>query len=179
MKKLKLEMWPTAKPIPYGKNPRKIGSEAVQAVAGSISSFGFRSPIIVDKNGVIINGHTRLLAAKYLDLATVPVIVADDLTAKQVQAFRLADNRVAEFSEWDQSLLMIELGETTEIDMSWASFENLIYDSDLVNDRGDETKQDAGPPKFFVKVECENAAHQESVFARLSKAREKCVKCSA
>lgn len=86
--------------IPYDKNPRK-NKGAVDAVANSIKEFGFKVPIIVDKNNVIITGHTRLKAAKRLKMKEVPVIKADDLTEEQVKAFRIADNKTGELAEWD------------------------------------------------------------------------------
>jgi site-specific DNA-methyltransferase (adenine-specific) len=94
--------------VPYINNPR-VNDRAIDAVAGSIAEFGFKNPIIVDRNNVIIAGHTRLLAARKLGLDQVPVIRAEDLTEKQVKAFRIADNRTAEFSEWDDELLAMEL----------------------------------------------------------------------
>ncbi len=94
--------------IPYENNPRD-NSSAVEHVAASIREFGFKVPIIVDRENVIITGHTRLLAAKFLGLSEVPVIVAEDLTEEKVKAFRLADNKVSEFSEWDEELLKLEL----------------------------------------------------------------------
>lgn len=87
---------------PYKKNPRN-NKKAVKYVAKSIEEFGFRSPIIVDKNHVIICGHTRYSAAKKLGLTDVPVIVADDLTDEQVKAYRLADNKVSEKATWDEA----------------------------------------------------------------------------
>ena len=87
---------------PYENNPR-INDEAIEYVANSIKEFGFRNPIILDKNNVIICGHTRLLASKELKLKEVPCIIADDLTDEQVKALRLADNKVAEKSMWDYS----------------------------------------------------------------------------
>ena len=107
---------------PYEKNPRK-NENAVNAVANSIKEFGFRSPIVVDKDMVIINGHTRLLAAKQLGLSEVPVIVASDLNEEQVRAFRLADNKVAEIAEWDDDLLQEELNLIEELDMSQFGFD--------------------------------------------------------
>lgn len=79
---------------PYGKNPRK-NDEAVKYVAESIKQFGFKVPIVIDRNGVIVAGHTRYKAAKKLSMTEVPCIVADDLTDDQIKAFRLADNKVA------------------------------------------------------------------------------------
>nr|DAW37704.1 MAG TPA: adenine specific DNA methyltransferase [Caudoviricetes sp.] len=104
--------------IPYVNNPRK-NDHAVDAVASSIINFGFKNPIVVDANNEIINGHTRLKAAKKLGLKEVPVIVADDLTEDQVRAFRLADNKVAELADWDEDMLSAEL---SFIDMDMESF---------------------------------------------------------
>ena len=107
--------------IPYENNPR-INDEAVEYVANSIKEFGFRNPIILDKNNVIICGHTRLLASKELKLKEVPCIIADDLTDEQVKALRLADNKVAEKSMWDYSKLDEELENILDIDMSKFDF---------------------------------------------------------
>lgn len=107
---------------PYEKNPRR-NDEAVKFVASSIKEFGFKVPIIVDKDMVIIAGHTRYKAAKKLKLKEVPVIMADDLTDEQVKAFRLADNKVAERSEWDFDLLTDELTDILDIDMEQFGFE--------------------------------------------------------
>lgn len=108
--------------IPYDNNPR-FNDEAIKPVAESIKEFGFKVPIIVDKNNVIIAGHTRLEASKMLGLTEVPCIVADDLTDEQVKAFRLADNKVGEIATWDFELLEQELRELTDIDMSKFNFE--------------------------------------------------------
>ena len=108
LSKLQIEYLQTDSLVPYINNPR-VNDRAIDAVAGSIAEFGFKNPIIVDRNNVIIAGHTRLLAARKLGLDQVPVIRAEDLTEKQVKAFRIADNRTAEFSEWDDELLAMEL----------------------------------------------------------------------
>lgn len=89
--------------IPYENNPRK-NDKAVPAVAKSIQEFGFKVSIVIDKNNIIVNGHTRLKAAKKLGLETVPCIVADDLTPDQIRAFRLADNKVGEIATWDDDV---------------------------------------------------------------------------
>lgn len=108
--------------IPYEKNPRN-NKEAVEYVAQSIKEFGFKVPIIIDSNNVIVAGHTRLIAAKKLKMKTVPCIVADDLSREQIKAFRLADNKVAEFSQWDFDLLDEELEDIFDIDMSEFGFD--------------------------------------------------------
>ena len=109
---------------PYPSNPRK-NEHAVEPVANSIREFGFKQPIVVDKNNTIIAGHTRLLAARELGLTEVPVIVADDLTPEQVKAYRLADNKTGELAGWDFDQLDIELGDIADIDMSNFGFEPL------------------------------------------------------
>lgn len=114
-----IEMSP-ADLIPYEMNPRK-NDDAVDAVALSISSFGFKVPIIIDSNNVIVAGHTRLKAAQKLGLSTVPVIRADDLTEEQVRAFRLADNKVSEAASWDFEKLEAELA-NIDMDMSLFGF---------------------------------------------------------
>ena len=103
-----IQYLPISEIKPYPHNPRK-NEEAVVFVANSIEQFGFKSPIIIDKNNVIVCGHTRLLAAEKLGLNDVPCIVADDLTPEQIKAYRLADNMTASKSEWDVELLQTEL----------------------------------------------------------------------
>lgn len=120
--------------IPYENNPRK-NDDAVEKVALSISAFGFKVPIVIDANNVIVTGHTRLRAAKKLGITTVPCIKADDLTDEQIKAFRLADNKVAEFSQWDEEKLMKELDELGTIDMS-------LYGFDFPDDEEGEEEQD-------------------------------------
>ena len=108
---MKIESWPIERPIPYARNARKIPQQAVDKVAASIKEFGFRQPIIVDKQGVIVAGHTRLLAAQKLGLSEVPVHVAAELTPAQIKAYRLADNRVADESSFDDALLALEIAD--------------------------------------------------------------------
>ena len=108
--------------IPYEKNPRK-NDEAVKYVMKSIKEFGFKVPIVIDKNNVIVCGHTRYKASKKLKLDTVPCIIADDLTDEQIKAYRLADNKVSEKAEWDFDLLNDELNDIFEFDMQEFGFE--------------------------------------------------------
>lgn len=132
---------------PYENNPRR-NEDAVEKVAASIQEFGFKVPIIIDRDGVIIAGHTRLKAATMLGLKTVPVIRADDLTPDQVKAFRLADNKVGEFSMWDLDALEAELA-TLEMDMSAFGFLNEddgINPDDVEEDDLDEADE-PGEPK--------------------------------
>ena len=108
--------------IPYEKNPRD-NDKAVKYVAKSIKEFGFKVPIIVDKDNVIVTGHTRWKAAKELGLEDVPTIMADDLSDEQIKAFRLADNKVSEASKWNKSLLDEELEAILNINMADFGFD--------------------------------------------------------
>ncbi len=131
--------------IPYEKNPRK-NDEAVKYVAQSIKEFGFKVPIVIDKDNVIVAGHTRLKAAKKLGLETVPCIVADDLSEEQIKAFRLADNKVSEKAEWDFDLLNLELGDILSIDMSCLGFDmNLIEEEPEIEEDDYEVEVPSEP----------------------------------
>ena len=121
----KIVVLPISEVRPYEKNPRK-NEKAVKYVKESIRQFGFKVPIVIDSNRVIVCGHTRLLAAKSLGMTEVPCIMADDLTDEQIKAFRLADNKVGEFSEWDMDLLGDELdaiADASDIDMEALGFD--------------------------------------------------------
>jgi hypothetical protein len=107
---MKIELRSITDIKPYPNNPR-INDDAVESVAASIKEFGFRQPIVVDNDDVIICGHTRYKAALHLGLEKVPVHVAKDLTPEQIKAYRIADNKTAELAEWNLELLPIELGE--------------------------------------------------------------------
>ena len=120
-----IKMLPVDEVRPYGKNPRK-NENAVKYVKASIEKFGFKVPIVIDKNRVIVCGHTRLMAAKSLGMTEVPCIYADDLTDEQIKAFRLADNKVGEFAEWDMDLLgeeLADIGADCDIDMGEFGFD--------------------------------------------------------
>lgn len=127
---------------PYENNPR-LNDGAVESVASSIREFGFKVPIVIDENNVIIAGHTRWKASKKLGLESVPCIIADDLTDEQVKAFRLADNKVGELAEWDFSKLEEELHALANMDLDFTmsdfGFEDLISDVDP------ETVEDEAP----------------------------------
>lgn len=141
--------------MPYERNPRN-NTEAVDKVANSIKEFGFKNPIIIDAAGVIVCGHTRYKAAQRLGMEKVPCIMADDLTPYQIAAFRLADNKVSEFSNWDFSLLESELSEIDSlIDMTDFGFEGngeLPDIDDLFEDAEPAVKDEE--PKTVVCPKC-------------------------
>lgn len=115
--------------IPYENNPRN-NDEAVEYVAASIREFGFKVPIVIDRDGVIVAGHTRLKAALKLGLDEVPCIVADDLAPDQVAAFRLADNKVSEQATWAEDKLVEELKKLGEFDMTKFGFDAELTEKD-------------------------------------------------
>jgi len=114
-----IELRPLADIKPYPGNPR-LNDAAVDAVAESIRRFGFRQPIVVDVDGVIVCGHTRYRAAQKLGLTEVPVHLATDLTPEQIRAYRIADNKTAELAEWNLELLPIELAELKDAGIDWS-----------------------------------------------------------
>jgi DNA modification methylase len=122
---LSIELWPIERVIPYENNPRVVPKRAIEKVAASIRQFGWRQPIVVDTEGVIAVGHTRLLAARKLGYSQVPVHVAAGLSPAQIKAYRLADNRAAAETDWDAALLGLELSELAGLglDLGLTGFE--------------------------------------------------------
>ena len=112
---------------PYENNPRN-NDDAVQFVANSLKKFGWKQPIVIDKDGVIVAGHTRYRAALQLGMKTAPCVVADDLTEEQIKAYRLADNKTAEMAGWNFPLLDLELAEITTFDMADFGFTDFNHD---------------------------------------------------
>ena len=148
---------------PYEKNPRKNDS-AVDAVASSIEQFGFKVPVVIDKDNVIVCGHTRYKAAKKLGLEKVPCVIADDLTEEQIKAYRLADNKVSELAEWDIDLLGEELDGIFDIDMSDFGFD-LTEEQDAQTER--EDLSDKVGETYEVIIECDNEEQQEQIYNKL------------
>lgn len=130
---------------PYENNPR-INDEAVEKVAESIRQFGFNQPIVVDENNVIVVGHTRYRAARKLGIDKVPVYQLKGLSEEQYRAYRLADNKTAEFAEWDMDLLNLELDEITNIDMADFGFD-INFDDEEKEIEEDEMPEVSEEPK--------------------------------
>lgn len=144
---MEIELWPIDRPKPYPKNARKWSADAVAKVASSIRAYGFRQPIVVDAQGVIIIGHLRVAAAKSLRLKEVPVHIARDLTPAQVRGLRLMDNRSHEEAAWDFTLLAPELAELSaeSFDLGLTGFD--VHELDvLLRDPLDEEMADQAPP---------------------------------
>ena len=128
---------------PYDRNPRN-NDGAIDAVAASIKEFGWQQPIVVDRDGVIIAGHTRYKAAQKLKCKEVPVVVAENLTDEQVKAYRLADNKTGELGEWDTALLDEELAELADFDMSQFGFDTNLQEESR---KAEEDDYEVNPPE--------------------------------
>lgn len=142
---MKIQTFSIDKIHPYERNPRK-NDKAVDAVAASIERFGFLVPLVIDKDNIIVAGHTRYKAAQKLGLNSVPCVIADELTEDQVKAFRIADNKVAEAAEWDGELLPLELADIA-MDMTAFGFEAVSAE-----DFSDDFKLDEGEKKPFQQI---------------------------
>ena len=120
---LQLENWPIGRLIEYDRNPRK-NDDVVDRMARAIVEFGFRIPIVARSDGLVVDGHLRLKAARLLGLATVPVVLADELSETQIRAFRLLANQSANWAEWDEARLSAELQEllADDYDLSHVGF---------------------------------------------------------
>ena len=173
--RLKIVYKPISELKEYSNNPR-INDDAVKAVKNSISSFGFLVPIVIDRNDIIVAGHTRVKACYELGITDVPCIIADSLTEEQVRAFRLADNKTAEIAEWDYEKLADELNDildTTDFDMT-----NFGFDVDSIMNpvTSDDVKDlsDTIGVSFNVIVKCDSEYEQMETYEALTGMGYKC-----
>ena len=154
---------------PYENNPRH-NDNAVDAVANSIREFGFKQPIVIDKQGVIVAGHTRYKAAKKLGLKTVPCIVADDLNEEQINAFRLADNKVGELATWDLDTLKVELDNIGEIDLSGMGFD--LNDDKPAEDIIEPTEKEINGYQFVHYMVTVDINHHDKIIGLIDQLKE-------
>lgn len=157
---------------PYDNNPRD-NDKAVESTANSIKEFGWQQPIVVDKDMVIIVGHTRYKAAKKLGYKEVPVVVASNLNKEQVRAYRLADNKTGELAEWDLSLLDEELESIIDIDMSDYGFNFDDTEVDHI-DVSDKDLSETFNEKYELKVTCDNESQLEELYNELTERKLEC-----
>lgn len=174
---LTVEDWPVERLTDYERNPRR-NDHAVPRMVETIKAFGFRVPVLARSNGEVIDGHLRLKAARAMGMPSVPVALADDLTDQQVQAFRIAVNRAADWASWDDELLAVELGELTAagFELGLTGFDPGEL-SELLGTAPDNTPP---PPaavpegtyseQYGVIVICRDAAHQREVYEALQAA---------
>lgn len=154
---------------PYAKNAKKHSRQQINNVAESIKQYGFVQPIVIDRNGVIVIGHCRALAAQKLGMAEVPCVCVDDLTPEQVNALRLVDNKSNE-SDWDFDLLADEL---PGLDLSSFDFDfGVILDEDDTETK--EREEIALNESISVVVECSDDEEAEAIFEKLSEEGYKC-----
>jgi len=146
MDPLVVEQWPIERLVEYARNPRKNDAQ-VDRMAASIKEFGFRIPVVAKSDGLVIDGHLRLKAARKLGMKTVPVALADGLTEAQIKAFRLLANRSANWAEWDAGLLKIELEELKafDFDLKMCGFDDMELVSFLAHNDGGLTDPDDAP----------------------------------
>lgn len=159
--------------IPYANNPRNNDGEAVDKVAASIQEYGFNVPIVIDKGNVIIAGHTRYKAAQKLKHKQVPCIRAEHLSPAQVKAYRIADNKVAEYSSWDDDMLALELEQLQELDfeLDLTGFEDDEISKLLdLEEEEPEIKETSFTyqEQYGVIVMCENEEEQERIYNELT-----------
>ncbi|MBQ9812971.1 MAG: ParB N-terminal domain-containing protein [Thermoguttaceae bacterium] len=147
---------------PYQNNPRN-NQFAVDGVAESIRRFGFKQPIVIDADKTIVCGHTRYLAALKLKLATVPCVLADDLSDDEIKAYRILDNKLHELSSWDDELLAREL-DSFEFDFEPFGVEFSCDDDAFLEDEHDDVDV---PQSFQLIVECDDEESQDELYERL------------
>ena len=155
---MRVESWPIDDIKPYENNPRK-NEDAVEYVANSIKEFGFQQPIVLDKDGVIVVGHTRYSAAKELGLTEVPVVIADDLTEDKAKAYRLADNKTGELAIWDWPKLNTELEDIDWLDMNMEDFGFKLYENTIDWDSVEELSDDTYEEPEHVMLKCPKCDH--------------------
>ena len=178
MASLQVENWEIDKLIPYARNPRK-NDDVVDKMVSAIKEFGFRIPIVAKSDGSVVDGHLRLKAAKRLGMTEVPVALADELTDEQVKAFRILANKSANWAEWDNDLLKLEIDELklANFNLDLTGFDNIEL-KNLFDEKGDDTNNtDDGdiPPddfkyeqKFGVIIECKSESEQKEIYERLT-----------
>jgi ParB-like chromosome segregation protein Spo0J len=175
---VKVEIIDIDKLIPYARNPRK-NDAAITKVSASIKEFGFKQPIVVDTDMVIVAGHTRYEASKKLGLEQVPVVIADDLTEAQIKAYRIADNKTNEYAEWDYDLLKLEIDDLIELnyDLDLTSYDqneikNLYKDNEQENI--DDYKEQEIKTVFEVSIICIGEQQQKEIYEEMTQRGHQC-----
>lgn len=154
---------------PYVNNPR-FNDEAVEYVANSIKEFGFKVPIVIDKNNEIVAGHTRYKASLELGLKEIPCIVADDLNEEQIKAFRLADNKVSEKSTWNFELLGEEL-EDLDLNMEDFGFDNIDLEENEIERKDLSNKEFE---RYEVIIPCKDENEVKEIYEKLTEEGYEC-----
>lgn len=156
---------------PAPRNPRKIPDRAIEVVAGSLKKFGWQQPLVVDKAGVLVVGHTRLLAARSLGLKQVPVVAAENLTEREIEAYRIADNRTHDFTTWDLPELVIQLDDLaadfSDV-LALEDWQSIVAEfDDLALDVSDDAKVDMSGGGFEIVIAFKDKASALAVEQQL------------
>lgn len=172
MEKITVEQWPIDRLIDYIRNPRK-NDHAVEKVAAAIHEFGFRVPILAKSDGLIVDGHLRIKAARKLGMAMVPVIVADDMTDIQIKAFRISVNKMADLAGWDIPMLNLELEDLKldgfDLNLTGFDADEILGMLGELDGKDEETSgQEFIDPVFEVAVVCANEGEQQTVYELLT-----------
>lgn len=160
---------------PYENNPR-FNDDAVEYVAKSIKEFGFKVPMVIDKDNTIVAGHTRYKASMELGLKEVPCIVADDLTDEQVKAFRLADNKVSDYSIWNNVALLDELEDLEGLDIFTGFKESEIFGETLDEKSTeflDSIIEDTGKSNLIIKYQCKTLEEFDDIMNYIESIKDK------
>ena len=160
---------------PYANNPR-FNDDAVEYVAKSIKEFGFKVPIILDKNNEIVAGHTRYKASLELGLKEVPCIIADDLNEEQIKAFRIADNKVSDYSIWNNVALLDELEDLSGLDIFTGFTESELFGEQLDekdNDFLNEIIEETGRDNLTIKYKCKTLEQFNEIMNFIESIKEK------
>ena len=160
---------------PYENNPR-FNDDAVEYVKESIKEFGFKVPMVIDKDNVIVAGHTRYKASLELGLKEVPCIIADDLTDKQIKAFRLADNKVSDYSIWNNVALLDELKDLEGLDIFTGFKESELFGEELDEKSTeflDSIIEDTGKSNLLIKYQCKTLEEFDDIMNYIESIKEK------
>jgi len=174
-KDLKVETWPIDRLVPYCRNPRK-NDEQVDRMVSAIKEFGFRIPVVAKSDGSVVDGHLRLKAAQKLGMTEVPVALADELTDAQVKAFRLLANKSANWAQWDDELLKLELEDLNDMgfDLELTGFDAKELGDIWLEGNESEEKEERYVEQWNVVIECENEAEQEAFYKEFTDRGIKC-----
>jgi len=174
MSSLTVQEWPTLRLVAYEKNPRK-NDHVVEKMAKAIKEFGFKIPIVAKSDGTVVDGHLRLKAAISLGLETVPVALADDLSEAQIKAFRLLANKSAEWADWDESLLKIELSDLAamDFDLDLTGF-NEVELKEFFEDEKPKKEKIPSDDGFSIILEFTDEIDQKKIYDELCERGYKC-----
>jgi len=167
---MEIETWPIDKLVFYASNPRK-NDHVVDNMAAFIEEYGFRVPVIAKSDGLVVDGHLRLKAAKKLGIKEIPVVLADDLSDTQIRGLRLAINKSAELASWDEDLVMKELEALSieDFDIALTGFDlDGLKECPGISGGDEEPPEDKYQEQYGVIIMCESESDQEKIFNEMT-----------